>query len=156
MPDRTYAGVAERKEGRVAVGNPGKHGNKRVATLHLTLCGDEESELLRPLLIFKGKGRVLDKEVAFYHSSVKVAFQENAWLDVHVLRTWYTEEFLPHKQDKVGDARALLLLDNLSTQKDEGLLKMLQAKNVECFFGPANLTGGSPLIRALPRTSNRS
>ncbi|CAE7802715.1 TIGD1, partial [Symbiodinium necroappetens] len=140
MPDHTYAGVAERKEGRVAVDNPGKHGNKRVATLHLTLCGDEESELLRPLLIFKGKGRVLDKEVAFYHSSVKVAFQENAWLDLPVLKTWYTEEFLPYKQDKVGDARALLLLDNLSTQRDEGLLKMLQAKNVECFFGPANLT----------------
>ena len=81
LPGTTYASREERKSGCIQVPNPGTHGGKRLASLNLTLCGDVEELLLRPLLIFKGAGRVYEQEVQHYHKQVRVMFQKNAWLD---------------------------------------------------------------------------
>lgn len=96
--------------------------------------------MFRPLIVFKGEGRVFDRECEHYHADVKIMFQPNAWLYSAILKKWYEEEFIPHKCNVVGQREALLLLDNLAAHRDVGCLQLLKDNGVECFFGPSKLT----------------
>eukprot|EP00438_Fugacium_kawagutii_P018304 Skav212453 [mRNA] locus=scaffold385:65001:65834:+ [translate_table: standard] len=136
----TYAGIKERKDKHIQVKNLGSKDGRRVASIHLTLCGDSDQQMLRPLIVFKGKGRVFDRECEHYHPEVKVMFQPNAWLDSAILKRWYEEELIPHKCNVVGQHKALLLLDNLAAQRDAECLQLLKDNGIECFFGPSKLT----------------
>ena len=125
LRDTTYASREEREEGRIAL--TGYKEGKRMASLHLTLCGDDAMPLMRPTVIFKGAGQVLDKEAEHYDPDVRVLFQRNAWLDTETLKAFYETEFLPYRAKTCGQQPALLLLDNLEAQRSPHLACFLLA-----------------------------
>ena len=146
LRDTTYASREEREEGRIAL--TGYKEGKRMASLHLTLCGDDAMPLMRPTVIFKGAGQVLDKEAEHYDPDVRVLFQRNAWLDTETLKAFYETEFLPYRAKTCGQQPALLLLDNPGSSEEPPPCLLLALAYSELLLWPSRV--GAPVAASGP------
>ena len=61
--------------------------DKRQCTVQLTLFADGEPRV-KPLLIFRGKGRIALSELVRYNRRVVLKFQPNAWCDEGIMKSW--------------------------------------------------------------------
>ena len=72
---------------QVCVSQPSSGLDKRQATLKLCIGADGEQNV-KPVLIFRGKGRVATEEKEKYDKKVDVYFQQNARMDEEIKIQW--------------------------------------------------------------------
>jgi hypothetical protein len=100
----------------------------------------------RPALIFRGQGRVPQREKDAYSSEVDVYFQDKAWLDRNLAEQWALETWgaFIKAQEAAGvlPRRSMMLfLDNLDSQKTTEFMGAVNKFGpTELHFCPAGFT----------------
>jgi hypothetical protein len=110
--------------------------DKRQFTAQITLFADGVPRV-KPLLIFKGKGkRISCTEKLSYDNRVNVTFQDNAWCDKNVMKTWIHQQWKP-----ACEGNMMLVLDVHRAQKTDNIQQFLRSEcNTEPVFVPAGTT----------------
>ncbi len=117
--------------------------DKRFCTMHVCVHGAPAATMPQPkvAVIFRGKGMRAQAESAQYHEDVAVFWQEKAWLNETICCEWHDRVFAPYLAANLpANTKALLLQDHLGCQKSRTYIERLHASNVECVYGPKNMT----------------
>lgn len=125
---------------RVWCRQPGSGLEKRQATMHLTLCADDDAKQPKPIIIFRGTGKnvMRSSEVQEWDSRVSVLFQSCAWVDTDVANMVVS---LYEKDPAFSDNRhRLMLCDNLDAHRADVFVKAMERKIGKLVFYPPNLT----------------
>jgi len=132
------------KKGAVTVGvSRRKSSDKRFATL--TICvrldGGPSAPVEQPppSVIFKGQGKISQKERAAYAPGVIVQFQTNAWTDGKTLPEWL-DGFCNWAKIKTDSGRKLFFLDNLKAQATPEFREELAKRGLVGWYFPPNTT----------------
>jgi hypothetical protein len=97
-------------------------------------------------LIYRGQGKVYDKEHASYHPNVDVYFQKKAWADRPFVVDWYKRTLQPWVQENVKgttqDQAWVLYADSLDAQRAFDFVNCVHKDNGRLIYGPRGKTDG--------------
>ena len=124
---------------------------KRIATLQLCICADDEGNTVPPTIIFRGTGRGSRRELKQYPKTIKVAWQKKAWADT-AFCSWWAKKFSTsvsrgYFSDTSKEDEKLLFCDRLNSQTCKAFRLDCSILGNPCFYynthvylGPPNLT----------------
>ena len=130
----------------VWIKNPKVDMSKRLCTLQLCFCAQNDKNVVKPSLIFRckpqdstckiPKAAVIKKELSKYHPDVVVYFQCKAWADQDVSLQWLKDfRLYTNEQGEV-----LLGLDNLGTQKTQQYQEYAVKHGIDLIYTPESCT----------------
>jgi hypothetical protein len=93
-------------------------------------------------LIFRGQGKVYNKERHLYHPDVDVYFQAKAWCDRPFASEWFDRAVKPWVNDNYGGKPWLLYADSLDAQRCFTFVDAVKKTNGEVLYGPRGKTDG--------------
>lgn len=143
--------------------------DKRQATIQLTVLAD--STMLKPWIIFRGKGQLPEAELIQYDQRVTVKFNDEAYANEYIILEWIREQLIPviHRSDPFQgpisnttglpsgtpafNVPGLISLDAASFHKTPTVLETLKQANITPSMIPAGCTS---LIQVLDVSVNRS
>jgi hypothetical protein len=111
---------------RVQISQPFAGLEKRQCTVNA--CFGPGAKLMRPAVVFRGKGRVPAVERAAYDPRVDVFFQENAWMDNATSIAWLKKSLLRSLKGEEGVVpreQSILFADNLHAQTTDEFKRVL-------------------------------
>lgn len=168
LPGRTYA----EKGSKTVWAKAEKSGwDKRQAMIQLTVFGD--GAMLKPRILFKGKGHLPETELDRYDTRVTVKFNDEGYANEEILLEWIQQQLLPiiHRDNaydgpissttglpvgipgKSQQVPGLITLDAPSFHKTQAVLTTVRAANIT----PSTIPGGcTSLIQVLKVSVNRS
>lgn len=145
--------------------------DKRQATIQLTVLGD--GTMLKPWVLFKGKGQLPEAELDRYDTRVTVKFNDEVYANEEIILEWIQQQLssIIHGDNPydgqtstaiglpIGtyleshQAPGLITLDAASFHKTQAVLTALRAANIT----PSTIPGGcTSLIQVLDVSVNRS
>lgn len=142
--------------------------DKRQATIQLTVLAD--GTMLKPWVIFRGKGQLPDTELSQYDDRVTVKFNDEAYANENIILEWIQEQLIPviHRHHPfqgpisnltglpIGipaiNVPGLVSLDAASFHKTPAVLETLKKANITPSMIPAGCTS---LIQVLDVSVNR-
>lgn len=142
--------------------------DKRQATIQLTVLAD--GRMLKPWVIFRGKGQLPEIELSQYDHRVTVKFNDEAYANENIILEWIHEQLIPviHRcnpfQGPISDSTGLpcgtpainvpglVSLDAASFHKTPAVLETLKRANITPSMIPAGCTS---LIQVLNVSVNR-
>ena len=108
--EKTYESSGSKQ---VWVSQPSSGLDKRQATLQLCIKASG-SQIVKPAIVFRGKGNITPDEKLQYDKDVDVYFQPSAWMDEELTLQWVKGTLIPPL--KSDDKEKVLLADNVGFQ----------------------------------------
>jgi hypothetical protein len=93
-------------------------------------------EMLKPMIIYKGKTSRAISDIEYHKSEIFVTHQVKAWMDESLMLRWAKEVLLKHTKGK----HCFLLLDSFHAHITEKVTKFLQKSNVSTAIIPGGCT----------------
>lgn len=143
--------------------------DKRQATIQLTVLAD--GTMLKPWILYRGKGQLPDSELKQYDTRVTVKFNEEGYANEDIILQWIDQQLIPVIQREkpfngciceatglptgfaVPNAPGFIALDSASFHKTPAVLEILKKHNIT----PSIIPGGcTSLIQVLDVTVNRT
>lgn len=143
--------------------------DKRQATIQLTVLAD--GTMLKPWILYRGKGQLPDAELKQYNTRVTVRFNEEGYANETVILEWINKQLVPaiHRahpfSGSISTATGLptgisapnvpgfIALDSASFHKTPTILETLKKHNITPSIIPGGCTG---LIQVLDVGVNRT
>eukprot|EP00474_Spongospora_subterranea_P001207 CRZ01665.1 hypothetical protein [Spongospora subterranea] len=125
---------------RVWCRQPSSGLEKRQATMHLTLCADDDAIQPKPIIIFRGTGKYImrSSEIDEYDKRVNVLFQKCAWVDtvtaLDIVKLYKSDPAFAEQR------RRLMLCDNLDAHISADFVDAMNTNVGEIHLLPPNLT----------------
>lgn len=133
--DQTYEFEGNKQ---VWISQPGSGLDKRQATLQLCIKAEGE-QTVKPAIIFRGKGNVLNAEQEKYDADVHVYFQSNAWMDAEVNLKWTKHTLKDGLKDDFNTEK-VLFADNVGFQQTQAFHEACREMNTIVYLLPDNHT----------------
>ena len=129
------------KAGQVQISSCDAGGTKRFCTVQFGFTGDG-SLLPRVAVIFRGQGRVYERERARYHPAVIVHFQPKAWADRPTAIRLLDDQVTSYVTEKFGTLGWCLYVDSLDSQRTRAFVGAVKKTNGQVVIGPPGKTDG--------------
>lgn len=133
--DQTYEFEGNKQ---VWISQPGSGLDKRQATLQLCIKAEGE-QTVKPAIIFRGKGNVLNAEQEKYDADVHVYFQSNAWMDAEINLKWTKHTLKDGLKDDFNTEK-VLFADNVGFQQTQAFHEACREMNTIVYLLPDNHT----------------
>ena len=123
----SYKGV---REVRVT----GTKGGKKRITFAVTCTGG--GQMLKPVVIVKGKTQRTLKNISFNKADVSVVPQTKAWMDQVIMKIWIKDVLIPHTKRQ----QCLLVFDTFTAHLTDEVTQELQKANATVLLVPGGCT----------------
>ena len=130
MPRQHTIHTTGAKEVRVS----GTKGGKRRIT-YVVSC-TASGQMLKPMVIFKGKTKRSISKIAHSKGMIFVTFQQKAWMDENLMQQWIKEVLLKYSEGR----HCLLLLDSFRAHLTDKVSRSLNKANATVVIIPGGCT----------------